>query len=192
MRPSTKFVLIASLLLASALAWGQSQRQPAERTSLLARLSFTSTWIAGYGQEGFPQICFSVDHTGYYRMRRLTTKGETELLQGTLPPGELGKLEKLLGDSEFRSLAGSSGGILRKGAEAFVAEVPREQSIQRVVMSDTDGENPLPRSVGKIVGWLQRFKPKDAEPLDGSTQDICPSGVLRPVQPATAALEPIS
>src|SRR6266478_114598 len=124
MRPSTKFVLIASLLLASALAWGQSQRQPAERTSLLARLSFTSTWIAGYGQEGFPQICFSVDHTGYYRMRRLTTKGETELLQGTLPPGELGKLEKLLGDSEFRSLAGSSGGILRKGAEAFVAEVP--------------------------------------------------------------------
>jgi len=192
MRPSTKFVLIASVFLASALACGQGQPQSAESTSLLARLSFTSTWIGGHDQEGFPQICLSVDRTGYYRMRRLTTKGETELLQGTLPPSELGKLEKLLGDSEFRRLSGSPASLLRKGAETLVAEVPREESIQRIIMSDIDGESPLPRSAGKIVRWLQRFKPEGTQPLEGSTQDICPSGALRPLQPATAALEPIS
>jgi hypothetical protein len=191
MRFSKRYIVMASVLLASVLAWGQ-QPQINGRTSVLVRMSFTSSWVVDYGDEGFPRICFSVDHTGHYRMRRLTTKGNTELLQGTLPPKELRKLEKLLQDPEFRGLARSSGGILRKGAGTFVAEVPREDGVQRIAMSDTDRENPFPRSADRIVNWLQHFKAEGAEPLDVSAQDICPSGALQPVNPATALLQPIS
>jgi hypothetical protein len=203
MRPSTRFIIIASWFLASALAWGQLPIVPADHDrALLARLSFTSTWVADYGDEGFPQICLSVDHTGHYRMRRLTTKGNAgvfvqgtlhpELLQGTLPLNQLRKLEKLLQDPDFRSLTVPYfGGLLRKGAETFVAEVPREDGVQRVVMSDADRENPFPRSADRIVSWLQHFKAESAEPLDVSAQDICPRGGLQPVHPATALLEPI-
>jgi hypothetical protein len=189
-RFSKRYIVVTSVLLASTLAWGQ-QPQINGRTSVLVRMSFTSSWVVDYGDEGFPQICFSVDRTGHYRMRRLTTKGNTELLQGTLPPKEMRKLEKRLQDPEFRGLARSSGGILRKGAETFVAEVPRENGVQRVVMSDADNENPFPRSAERIVNWLQHFKAEGAEPLDVSAEDICPSGALQPVKPATALLEPI-
>jgi hypothetical protein len=50
----------------------------------------------------------------------------------------------MLHDPEFRTLPRSGGGILLKGAETFVAEVPRASGAQRVVVSDTDGENPCP------------------------------------------------
>jgi hypothetical protein len=204
MRVSTRF--ITSVLLASVLAWGQ-QPQIKEWAFVLVRMSFTSTWVSDFGDKDFPQICFSVDHTGRYQMRRLTTnwvrqkKGNsellegtphTELLQGTLPPMELTKLEKLLGDREFRQLTSSAPTILKEGGETFVAEVPRENGVQRIVMSDADRENPFPRSADRIVNWLQHFKAQGAEPLDVSAQDICPSGALQPVNPATALLQPIS
>jgi hypothetical protein len=99
-------------------------------------------------------------------------------------------LEKLLADPEFLRLAASAPNILRKGAETFVAEVPREDQVQRVVMSDADGENPLPRSAKRIVNWLQHFKAEGAKPLDVSAEDICPSAALQPVNPATALLRP--
>jgi hypothetical protein len=132
-------------------------------------------------------------------MRRMTIKGNanfvdgtphTELLQGTLPPKELKKLEMMLHDPEFRTLPKSGGGILLKGAETFVAEVPRVGEVQRVVTSDADGENPFPPSAQRVINWLQRFKAEGAEPLDVSAPDICPSGALQPVKPNTALLQP--
>jgi hypothetical protein len=207
MRFSKRHMVVASALLASTLSWAQ-QPQINEHTSLLVRMSFASSWVPS-GLGGFPQICFSVDHTGHYEMRRVTIKvsaeplqgspdaklllgtPHTELLQGTLSPSELENLQKLLEDPEFRGLARSSGGILRKGAETFVAEVPRENGVQRVVMSDTDRESPFPRSAKRIVNWLQHFKAEGAKPLDVSAEDICPSGALQPVSPATASLQPI-
>lgn len=197
---------MASWLLASALAWCQHP-QVNGRTSILVRMSFTSSWVPkGFGS--FPQICFSVDRAGHYEMRRVTIKASTEplrgspdtkllvgtphteLVQGIMPASELEKLEKLLADSEFLKLTASAPNILRKGAETFVAEVPRANGVQRVVMSDADGENPFPHSVEGIVNWLEHFKAEGAEPLDVSAQDICPSGALQPVTPATALLQP--
>ncbi len=218
MRFSTSFLLVASALLASALAWGQTQipktQIPATNDSdfLLVRMSFNSTWVADYGAEGLkgsPQICFSVDRSGHYRMRRLTMKvgsepfpgnpdatrslevPHVELLQGALSPGELAKLEKLLEDPEFRKLTGPGPRLLLSGAETLVAEVPREDGVQRVVVSDADGENPFPRSAERIIGWLQHFKAERAAPLDVSGEDICPSQALQPVKPATAMLHGI-
>jgi hypothetical protein len=216
MRFSTRFIVIASVVLTSVFLWGQSQINGYSPTSLLVRMSFTSSWMDDYGPEGigYPQICFSVDRAGHYQMRRLTRMQrlgkkdnkdqdngnkeiiegtpQPELLRGTLPPQELKRLENFLQDPEFRGLARSSGGILRKGAETFVAEVPREDGVQRVVMSDTDRQNPFPHSAARIVNWLQHFKAEGAEALDVSAQDICPSGALQPVNPATSSVQPIS
>src|SRR6202140_5381672 len=198
MQFSMKHFLMASVLLASTFAWGQ-QPQIGGPAPLLARMSFTSSWVTSRF-ESFPQICISVDRSGQYQMRRVTMKGNaefvegtphTELLQGTLPPRELKKLEMMLHDPEFRTLPRSGGGILLKGAETFVAEVPRASGAQRVVVSDTDGENPFPPSAQRIVNWLQRFKAEGAEPLDVSALDICPSGALQPVRPDTALLQPV-
>src|SRR3979490_1776556 len=165
MRCSMKYVVMASVLLASTFTWGQ-QLQVSGPTSLFVCMSFASSWVpSGFGSS--PQICFSVDRSGHYEMRRVTIKGNAkfvdgtahaELLQGTLPPKELKKLETLLQDPEFRTLPKSSGNILRKGAGTFVAEVPRTGEVQRVVTSDTDGENPFPPSAQRIVNWLQQFK----------------------------------
>ncbi len=208
MRFSKSYFAAASLLLASTLVWGQHSQQNDQRASLLARMSFTSSWVA-QGLGSSPQICFSIDREGHYEIRRLTIKASaespqagpddklltgtpyTELLQGTLSAGELEQLEKLLADGEFLKLAASAPNILRKGAETFVAEVPRDDYVQRVVMSDADGENPFPRSANRLVNWLQHFKAEGAKPLDVSAEDICPRGSLQPVKPSTALLQPM-
>lgn len=206
MRLPKSCLVVLTALLASTL--GSAQASPTKRqTSLLVRMSFSNSWLP-QGFASFPQICFSVDRTGHYEMRRLTMKVSTEsskenpdkkfvlgtpyseLLQGTLSPVEFGKLEKFLEDPEFVKLSSSSPSVLRKGAETFVAEVPRESRVQRVVVSNADGENPFPRSANRFVNWLQHFKAEGAEPLDVSADDICPSGVLQPVNPTAAFLQP--
>jgi hypothetical protein len=212
MRFSTRHVVMASALLASTFAWGQrpqiNGREINEPTSLLVRMSFASSWQpSGFGS--LPQICFSVDRSGHYEIRRVTMKISTEplqgspngkvivktphvdLLQGTLPSVELAKLEKLIEDPEFLSLTSAPASLLRKGAETFVAEVPRDANVQRVVLSDADGENPFPHSAQRIVSWLRQFKAEGAEQLDVSALDICPSGALQPVSPNVASLQPV-
>jgi hypothetical protein len=209
MRFSKSYILVALALLASTLSWTQ-QAPINEHASVLVRMSFASSWVPS-GLGGFPQICFSVDRSGNFEMRRVTIKTTTEpregspnnneivrtsphvdLLQGTLAPVELEKLEKLLEDSEFSKLSSAPPSILRKGAETFVAEVPRENGMQRVVMSNADRDTPFPRSAERIVNWLQHFKAEGAKPLDVSAEDICPRGTVQPVHPATALLQPMA
>jgi hypothetical protein len=204
LRFSKGCIAIALLLLASALAWGQlPQTKGHDIDGHAFRMSFTSSQFAVEGFFVFPQICFSVDQTGHYEMRRLAMKVSAEssqgkifrmvpeLLQGALPAAEWARLEKLLEDPDLLK-SGSGPSVLRKGAETFVAEVPRENGVTRVVLSDADGENPFPRSADRIINWLQHFKAEGAEPLDVSADDICPSATFQPVHPATALLEPIA
>jgi hypothetical protein len=107
MRFSKGYIAIVWWLLASALAWGQlAPAKGREIDGPLFRMSFTSSRLAGEGFFIFPQICFSVDHTGHYQMRRLTMKVSAEssqgkifrmapeLLQGTLPAGEAGEASR--------------------------------------------------------------------------------------------------
>ncbi len=204
MRFSKSCLVFASLLLAPILICGQ-QTRTMEGTSLLVRMSFTSSWVP-QGFASSPQICFSVDRDGHYEMRRLAMKVEadsphanaddkllpgtpyTELLEGTLAANELEQLEKFLADPEFRKLAASTPNILRNGAETFVAEVPRDGQVQRVVISNADGEKPFPRSANRIVTWLEHFKAEGAKNIEVSAEDICPRGALQAVNPATASL----
>jgi hypothetical protein len=207
MQFSKRSIVVASTLLASTFIWGQLPPNTG-RKSLLVRMSFASAWINDFGDRDLPQICLSVDEDGHYEMRRLTRTIDSEqhqgspgakllpgtphieLVQGTLPPSEVMTLRKFLGNREFMRLGASGPRILRNGGETFVAEVPRETGVQRVVMSDADGANPFPRSANKIVNWLQHFTAEGAEPLDVSAQDICPSVALKQVNPATASVHP--
>jgi hypothetical protein len=206
MQFSKRYFVLTSVLLGSTFG---SAQQPVinEHASVLVRMSFASSWVPS-DLGGFPQICLSVDRSGSFEMRRVTIKTTAEplegspnnkaifrtpqvdLLQGTLTAVELEKLEKLLEDSEFSKLRSAPPSILRKGAETFVAEVPRENGVQRVVVSDADHDNPFPRSAENIVNWLQNFKAEGAKPLDVSADDICPRGAVQPVHPATALLQP--
>lgn len=207
MQFSKRYLVLTSLLLASTFGWAQ-QHPIDQPIPLLVRMSFTNSWVPqGFGTS--PQICFSVDRTGRYKMRRLAIKLSaespqarpdtkllpgsiyTEQLQGTLPATELEKLDKLLAEPDFLNLAASAPNILRNGAETFVAEVPRDDYVQRVVMSDADGENPFPRSANRIVNWLQHFKAEGAKPLEISSEDVCPRAAIQPARPATALLQPI-
>jgi hypothetical protein len=213
MRFSKSHVVLASVLLASTFTWAQ-QYQTVGPTSLLARMSFTSSWMPQGFPRSSPQICFSVDRSGNYEMQRVTQKvstetlhglpdskedakrifrgPQTEVVQGTLSPDELKTLVTLLQDREFRTLSRSTGGIVLKGAETFVDVVPRASGVQRVVASDRDRESPLPQSVQGIVSWLWQFKPEGATPIDASAQDICPHGAVEPVNPSSASLRPTS
>ncbi len=195
MRLSKRLVLFAGWLLASALAWGQN-RQVNGRQSIPIRMSFRSESWGLTGSGSFQQTCFSVDgRTGHYEMQRVTmtvtvspapTQGSpiagsssgpphTEQVQGIMFASELQSLQKLLAGSEFLKLAAQEpkGTVLHKGADDFVAEVPRENGVQRVVARDEGGESPFPRSVQEIVSWLQHFKAENTEPFDVS-EDICP------------------
>jgi hypothetical protein len=72
MRFSKRHIEMASVILASTLALGQQPqingREIDGPSSLLVRLSFTSTWVADVGDKDFPQICFSVDRSGRYQI----------------------------------------------------------------------------------------------------------------------------
>jgi hypothetical protein len=187
----SKRILITSCLIASALAWGQDA-QVNESSSAFVRVSFTS-FILG-DSRSYRKICFSFDRTGHYELERVTMKvstkrsqgspvynssvsgpSHTELVQGSMFAGDLQKLEKLLADSDFMKVTASTPEMtaLQKGSEDFVAEVPRENGVQRVAMRDADGENPFPRSVQEIVNWLQHFKAENAKPLN-VLGGICP------------------
>jgi hypothetical protein len=56
---------------------------------------------------------------------------------------------------------------------------------------NADDADPFPASVGKVVNWLQGFRPKDAIEFSyAEFPDVCPSGGVRLVQPSVADNRP--
>jgi hypothetical protein len=208
MRFSKRQIVLSAAILAATFAWGQQPdvHLPAD-SSLLVRMSFASSWEF-HGFVTGPQVCFSVNRSGHYQMRRVTTKTtiepregapngkavvetpQTEYLQGTLAVRDLENLKKFVGDPNLLKLTVVPPSIVRKGGETFVAEIANGSRTRRIVVSDADGENPFPDSAEKIVDWLEGFKAEGARPLDVSTEDICPTGTMQPIAPDAARLEP--
>ncbi|SRR6266404_92700 len=185
MQPYAKSFLIAAVLLTSLGLWAQEAyhfRDP----SLLARFSYdTSPIVQG---EGLRHICIAVSRDGDYRTVRFLDGGPTQRLRGKIQEQQLQQLRKLISDSDFRVLSGSHGGIIRREAENFGAEILREDGTQRLHWLNGDGENPFPDSVAKVVNWLKRFEPTDAKSFEyAEYPDVCPRGGLRLLQPSVAA-----
>jgi len=104
-----------------------------------------------------------------------------------LDPEELRAIKLLLAADAFRMLTGGHGATVRGGAENFIAEVPREGTVQRVLLINPDRKRPFPQAAASVIDWLQRLTPKDASAL-ASTEfpDVCPR-LGDPVRPVLAA-----
>ena len=175
---TAKAVLIAIIAtLVTSPSFAQNNGANDENATLVARLSYNSTWFVSADQKTSPRICFAVFKDGRYRMLRRATDGKIKRVQGVIVPEELGQIEAMLKSPGFRALAGQRGGgvIIRSGSESFMAEVPREKGVQRLLWMNPDRENPFPEAAAEVVDWLQRFEPKHAETLVGTEfPDICP------------------
>lgn len=103
-----------------------------------------------------------------------------------MPQEQLQQLKTLLWGDDFRALSGKHGGLIRQKSESFRAEVSRDSGTQRLQWMTTDGD-PFPASVGKVVEWLDHFKPVDGEPFkEAEFPDECPSFGLKLLQPTLA------
>jgi hypothetical protein len=189
----SKLSLAAAAVLISVGLWAQSEGRSPDKThssrhvDLLGKLSYsTSPPIAE--PNSVHQTCIAVFRDGSYRILRLISGGPTQRIRGKMPEEQFQKLKTLLAHSDFRDLSGGHGGLIRKGAESFGAEIPREDGIQRLRWLNPDGESPFPSAVVKIVNWLEGFGPKGGE-LFTETEfpDVCPSEGLRLLQPSVAA-----
>jgi hypothetical protein len=166
----------------------------AQQADLLARLSYESS--AGASVE---RVCIAVSREGEYRMVHKWPGAEMMRVQGKMPEDQLQQLTKLLESSDFRSLAGNHGGLIRQRAESFTAEIgPGEGQVSggeqtvvprpgRLDWLNADGERPFPAPIAKVAEWLEHFQPKEGKPfVYAEFPDVCPSHGLRFVQPAFA------
>jgi hypothetical protein len=188
---------LISLLLIPLGVWAQESNHRTD-SDLLARLSYENSSVVW--PPVVRHVCVAVTRDGEYRIVRSLVHGETQRLRGKMPKEQLQQLTELLEAAEFRALSGDHGGLVRRDAEVFGAEIPRpmrehvdgarkwrERDVWRLQWLNADGESPFPGSVGKVVDWLQHFQPKDGKPfLYAEFPDVCPTGGLRLVQPAVA------
>src|SRR5579864_1228686 len=95
--------LLATLILLTAIA-SVAESDNSDSDGLMARLSYRSGGmvIDWRYQKVYPQICFAVYRSGYYRVSRLTEHGN-ETLEGKLPKAQLTGLDQVLNKIKFQS-----------------------------------------------------------------------------------------
>lgn len=180
-------IVVGTLVIGSAAVLAANDNPQISKTAPPVRLSYSNSWVHA-GEKYSPKICLSVWPDGHYRILRMNDLHQTQLLGGVLPPEQLQQLRSLLDAPDFRALSGTRGGLLREGAENFIAEVPREGSLQRLVWMIPDGESKYSKPVADIISWVQSFQPKGAEVLLRTDfPDVCPQ--VGGVQPVIASNE---
>jgi hypothetical protein len=205
MRFVAKTIVAASVVFAAFFAFTQQSeksdgRQPDKPGSrVMAKISYDS----GITSDGrVRQICFAVDRDGEYRMVRSLIAGNVERLHGTVPKEKLDELDKLISAPAFRKLTNDEPGLIRRDAEAFVAEIPlarvNEDEANELPFRDAwrlrwlnpDGQRPFPEPVSSVVDWVRHFQPKDAQVFDyvesPGYADVCPALGFRLLQPSLA------
>lgn len=178
----------------SSFSQADSPQKP-EQGTVLARLSYTSTYfhVVNENEEKYlPRVCFELYRDGQYRIVRTATKGapprlgpRAENRAGKLSQDQFETISKMLMQLDFSS---SPGGVIRKGSESFVAEVPNGAEERRLLWVDPDHQRPFPDSVAKVIGWLRSFNSEEAVPFNVpelSTDPVCPRFSQTPVQPAS-------
>jgi hypothetical protein len=199
MRQFTK-LLFTAFLLATAVAWAQEPYHSPD-PDLLVRLSY-ERWP---GQK----ICVSVSQDGEYHIVAPSYKSVDPVqLKGKLTDDQLLQLKKMLTAPAFRSLSPNEAGVIRDHSENFRAEIWRVEMPPAFRLLDTptghprtppgpprqmhwlnpDDESPFPTPIGKLIDWMESFKPKNAKPFDDSefSLDVCPSVGFSLVQPSVA------
>lgn len=196
--------LFTVFLLVTAAVWAQ-QPSGSANSELLVRLSYERSPLH---PEGVQRICLSILNDGNYRVVSLTTASRDPIrLKGKMADDQLLRLKRMLAGRELRSVSPNSADIIRDHAEKFAAEISRIDFPPTFKLLDTptghprtppgpprrlhwlnaDDENPFPVPISKLIDWMERFKPKNAENFDYSEfSDVCPSVGLSLVQPSVA------
>src|SRR5689334_6728520 len=118
MRLDSRLLSLAVVLFVSPSLYAQIYHF--HDPSLLARLSYENSAIAQANT--VQHICIAVFRDGAYRVLR-SVDGTTEHLQGKMPSEKLEQLKALLVAPKFRDMSGYRGGLIRKEAENFAAEI---------------------------------------------------------------------
>jgi hypothetical protein len=192
MLPRVIALIAAFAFLNSPTASAQSKEHSSD--DLLARLSYSSTYLRDVNDDHSQQICFVLYRDGYYRItgKIRNTQDGVENLQGTLSPEQLTRLRTLLNGLPSQT---SEIGAIRKASESLTAEVVRDDKTIHFVWIDPDHERPFPDSAIRVVNWLQDFKAQDSSPLtlrELSDQPICPSASEKPLRPVVASMPAMS
>jgi hypothetical protein len=183
----TRFIEVAAAIVVGTLVVSSAALFAAKDNAqnvIMApvRLLYSNSWVHA-GEKYSPKICLSVWPDGHYRILRKNQERQSQLLGGVLPAEQLTQLRSLLDAPDFRKLSGTRGGLLREGAENFIAEVPREGSVQRLVWMIPDGESKYSKPVADVIGWIQDFQPIGSKVLLRTDfPDVCPQmGAVQPV-----------
>lgn len=199
MHLGAKTLLTAAILLVASIAVAQEPDHSPD-PDLMARLLYDDSGVVSHGN--VCKVCVAVSRNGDYRIVRWSENSQTQRLYGKMPPKDFRQFSDLIGASEFRSLSGSHGGLIRQEAENFVAEIPLgywlhaavpeakkaiEKETWRLQWLNGDGENPFPSSVSKVLDWLHHFQPRDGKSFEEvEFPNVCPAGGLRLLQPSVA------
>ena len=70
---------------------------------------------------------------------------------------ELENIRSILQALEYRS----PGGLVRGGAERFVAEIASRGGVRRFSWLNPDSTRPLPETAAEMVQWVQDFSRKE-------------------------------
>jgi hypothetical protein len=191
MLPRTIAMLAALAFLNAAAAPAQSKEHSPD--DLVARLSYSSTYVWDVSDDHSPQICFALYGDGYFRISRRSRQAQdgTESLQGTLSSDQLTRFRMLLKNLDVQAGVGT----IHTASESLTAEIMRNGKIVHFLWIDPDHERPFPDSVARVVNWLQDFAPQGSSPLtlrELSDQPICPSASEKPLHPVVASVQGIS
>ena len=191
MRLDSRLLSLAAILFVSSNLYAQVYHS--DNLSLLARLAYNNSAMTQ--PDTAAHICIAVFSDGGYRILR-TVDGKTKYLQGKLASEKLEQLKNLLVSPQLRDTSENHGGLIRKEAESFGAEIsmPGRQSEKgdrtfRLQWVNGDGDNPFPAAMAKVVNWLQDFEPTGGHEFDPDEfPNVCPSVGLRMLHPLTASL----
>lgn len=187
-----KMLLTTALVVAASISVAQ-ERYHSPDPDVMARLSYDNSGVLQQGN--VRHVCIAVSRDGEYRIVRSLPLVPTERLHGRMPKEELSQLSTLLGATEFRSLSGYHGGLVRQEAETFGAEILLRNSSHldtarqawRLQWVNGDAGNPFPASVSRLVDWIKRFHPDDGKTFAYTDYpDVCPTVGVRLLQPSVA------
>jgi hypothetical protein len=183
-------MLLTTVLVVAASISVAQERYHSPDPDVMARLSYDNSGVIQQGD-----VRHAVSRDGEYRIVRSLPLVPTERLHGRMPKEELSQLSTLLGATEFRSLSGYHGGLVRQEAETFGVEIPLRNSSHldtarqawRLQWVNGDAGNPFPASVSRLVDWIKRFQPDDGKTFEYTDYpDVCPTVGVRLLQPSVA------
>ncbi len=185
MQISKSLVVGLIVLIAVAVSASDYDAQARDQDlSLLARLSYQNSSVQSPATQQSQHICLSVYVDGHYRVLRTNEAGYPQMQEGKLTNDQLNQLQFLLNSSDFRSLSGSHGSLVRGKSENFIAEIPRAKNVQHVVFTIADETPRFPKAVAYVVKWLTNFTPVNAITIEQSEfPDVCPRMQMSPVEP---------